>query len=154
MLGSRSRRQIVETESRTVSITPHRGHCICSFHAHLETIQVQILTIESISHLNLLFSRFACITNSEMEQKRADQSGSTSNDSQPRRPSDTPKLRDSTTFGQLPVVDGIKICCIGAGYVGGPTMAMIASSGCSCLECQPRKRPRGHDFGVFDWLPL
>jgi UDPglucose 6-dehydrogenase len=24
-------------------------------------------------------------------------------------------------------VSGIRICCIGAGYVGGPTMAMIAS---------------------------
>ena len=29
---------------------------------------------------------------------------------------------------QLPNVDGLKICCIGAGYVGGPTMAMIAKS--------------------------
>eukprot|EP00958_Prasinococcus_capsulatus_P030370 scaffold8080_cov417-Prasinococcus_capsulatus_cf.AAC.10 len=27
----------------------------------------------------------------------------------------------------MPVdVNGLKICCVGAGYVGGPTMAMIA----------------------------
>jgi hypothetical protein len=26
----------------------------------------------------------------------------------------------------LPKIDGLKICCIGAGYVGGPTMAVIA----------------------------
>ena len=25
-------------------------------------------------------------------------------------------------------IDGLKICCIGAGYVGGPTMAMIAKN--------------------------
>ena len=26
----------------------------------------------------------------------------------------------------LPSIDGLEICCIGAGYVGGPTMAVIA----------------------------
>lgn len=30
----------------------------------------------------------------------------------------------------LPSIDGLEICCIGAGYVGGPTMAMIAKSAC------------------------
>lgn len=29
-------------------------------------------------------------------------------------------------IGNLPSIDGLKITCIGAGYVGGPTMAMIA----------------------------
>ena len=28
----------------------------------------------------------------------------------------------------LPKVDGLRICCIGAGYVGSPTGAMIAYS--------------------------
>jgi UDPglucose 6-dehydrogenase len=28
----------------------------------------------------------------------------------------------------LPPIDGLKIACIGAGYVGGPTMAVIAKS--------------------------
>jgi hypothetical protein len=32
----------------------------------------------------------------------------------------------SEEFADLPPVAGIKICCLGAGYVGGPTMAMIA----------------------------
>ena len=33
---------------------------------------------------------------------------------------------NETTTEVLPNVDGFKICCIGAGYVGGPTMAVIA----------------------------
>jgi hypothetical protein len=36
----------------------------------------------------------------------------------------------SEDFGALPPIDGMKICCLGAGYVGGPTMAMIAKSAC------------------------
>lgn len=31
-------------------------------------------------------------------------------------------------LGNLPSIKGLKVCCIGAGYVGGPTMAMIAKS--------------------------
>ena len=32
----------------------------------------------------------------------------------------------------LPSIDGLEICCIGAGYVGGPTMAVIAKRACAC----------------------
>lgn len=35
----------------------------------------------------------------------------------------------------------VKICCIGAGYVGGPTMAVIAKN------C-PKVRAKGHPFSV------
>ena len=32
----------------------------------------------------------------------------------------------SSSAAPLPDLDGFKICCVGAGYVGGPTMAVIA----------------------------
>ena len=35
---------------------------------------------------------------------------------------------------QLPAIDGLRICCIGAGYVGGPTMAVIAKSAHPCIS--------------------
>jgi hypothetical protein len=35
-----------------------------------------------------------------------------------------------------------KICCIGAGYVGGPTMAMIALK-CPMIEVGYTRRPPG-----------
>jgi len=43
-------------------------------------------------------------------------------------PSNTSTMTSSTHLGDLPSIKGLKICCIGAGYVGGPTMAMIAQS--------------------------
>lgn len=41
----------------------------------------------------------------------------------PRR---LPSARCSTTMVSPPEQNGLRICCIGAGYVGGPTMAMMA----------------------------
>jgi hypothetical protein len=54
--------------------------------------------------------------------------------------------------GELPSVAGVKIACIGAGYVGGPTMAMIAKS----ASATPRAsgwEGRG-EFGVWLVHPL
>jgi hypothetical protein len=42
----------------------------------------------------------------------------------------------------LPSIDGLEICCIGAGYVGGPTMAVIA------------KRAWADPLPLFSPLPL
>jgi UDPglucose 6-dehydrogenase len=42
-------------------------------------------------------------------------------------------LFHTPVFAMAPVQEGLKICCIGAGYVGGPTMSMIAFK---CPEIQ------------------
>jgi len=36
-------------------------------------------------------------------------------------------------------VDGLKVVCIGAGYVGGPTMAIIAKSESGCAAAPPKR---------------
>ena len=41
----------------------------------------------------------------------------------------------------LPSIDGLEICCIGAGYVGGPTMAVIAKRASLATFARPSRPP-------------